>query len=57
MARITALTYNGWSLFVCLANPYQQTDAITSRPLLLQAPARVIRHAVQTRLTIRNPHA
>jgi len=57
MARITALTYNGWSLFVRLANPHQHTEAITSRPLLLQAPARVTRHAGQTRLTISHPHA
>jgi len=57
MARITALTYIGWSLFVRLANPRQHPEAITSRPLLLQAPARVIRHAGQTHLTISHPHA
>jgi len=57
MARLTALTYNWWSLFVRLANPHQHTEAITSRPLLLQAPARVTRHAGQTRLTISHPHA
>jgi len=39
VARITALTYNWWSLFVRLANPHQHTEAITSRPLLLHAPA------------------
>jgi hypothetical protein len=57
MARITALTYNWWSLFVRLANPHQHTEAITSRPLLLQAPARVTRHAGQTHLIISHPHA
>ena len=57
MARITALIYNWWSLFVRLANPHQHTEAITSRPLLLHAPARVTRHAGQTRLTISHPHA
>jgi len=57
MARITALTYNWWSLFVRLANPRQHTEAITSRPLLLNAPARLTRHGGQTRLTISHPHA
>jgi hypothetical protein len=57
MARITALTYNWWSLFVRLADPRQHREAITSRPLLLHAPARVTRHGGQTRLTISHPHA
>jgi hypothetical protein len=57
MARITALTYNGWSLFVRLADPCQHTEAITSRPLLLHAPARLTRHSGQTRITISHPHA
>jgi hypothetical protein len=57
MARITALTYNGWGLFVRLANPHQHTEAITARPLLLHAPARLTRHGGQTRLTITHPHA
>jgi hypothetical protein len=30
MARITALIYNWWSLFVRLANPNQHTEAVTS---------------------------
>ena len=57
MARLTALTDNGGSLFVRLVTPHQHTEAITSRPLLLQAPARVTRHAGQTRLTISHPPA
>jgi len=57
MARITALTYNGWSLFVRLADPRRHTEAITSRPLLLHAPARLTRHGGQTRITISHPHA
>jgi hypothetical protein len=57
MARITALTYNWWSLFVRLADPNQHTEASTSRPLLLTAPARLTRHGGQTRLTISHPHA
>ena len=54
VARITALPYNWWSLFVRLANPHQHTEAITSR---LHAPARLTRHAGQTRITITHPHA
>jgi hypothetical protein len=57
MARLTALTYNGWSLFARLADPHQHTEAITSRPLLLHAPARLTRHGGQTRITISHPHA
>jgi hypothetical protein len=57
MARLTALTYNGWSLFVRLADPRQHTEAITSRPLLLPAPARLTCHSGQTRITISPPHA
>ena len=57
MARLTALTYNGWSLFVRLADPCQHTEAITSRPLLLHAPARLTRRAGQTRITISHPQA
>jgi len=57
MARITALIYNWWSLFVRLADPTQHTEAITSRPLLLHAPARLTRHGGQTRITISHPHA
>jgi hypothetical protein len=57
MARLTALTDNWWSLFVRLADPRQHTEAITSRPLLLHAPARLTRHAGQTRITISHPPA
>ena len=57
MARITALTYSWWSLFVRLADPRQHTEAITSRPLLLHAPARLTRHSGQTRIVISHPHA
>lgn len=57
MARITALIYNWWSLFVRLANPDQHTEAITSRPLMLYAIGKQTRHAGQTHLTISCPHA
>jgi hypothetical protein len=57
MARMTALVYDWWSLFVRLADPRQHSEAITSRPLLLHAPARQIRHGAQTRIIISHPHA
>lgn len=57
MARTVALVYNWWSLFVRLANPAQHTEAITSRPLLLQAIGKVTEHAGQTRLTLTSMHA
>jgi hypothetical protein len=56
MARITALIYNWWSLFVRLANPNQHTEAV-SRPLMLYAIGKQTRHAGQNRLTIRSRHA
>ena len=40
-----------------LADPRQHTEAITSRPLFLHAPARLTRHAGQTRITISHPQA
>lgn len=57
MARMTALVYNWWSLFVRLADPDKHTESITSRPLLLHAPARLTRHGGQTRVTISHSHA
>jgi hypothetical protein len=57
MARTTALIYNWWSLFVRLANPHQHTEAITSRPLMLQAVGKQTRHANQTKLTLTSAHA
>jgi len=57
MARVVALTYNWWSLFVRLAIPERHAEAITSRPLLLQAVGRQTRHAGQTTLTITSTHA
>ena len=56
MARIVALIYNWWSLFVRLADPNQHTEAITSRPLLLHAVGRQTRHANQTTITVTSTH-
>jgi hypothetical protein len=57
MARTTALIYNWWSLFVRLAEPGKHTEALTSRPLLLQAIGKQTRHGGQTTLTITSTHA
>ena len=57
MARMVALVYNGWSLFVRLAQPHKHFEAISSRPLLLHGVATQTRHAGQTRLTITSTHA
>jgi hypothetical protein len=56
MARVVALIYNWWSLFVRLAIPERHAEAITSRPLLLHAIARLTRHAGQTTVTITSTH-
>jgi len=56
MARIVALIYNWWSLFVRLADPDQHTEAITSRPLLLYGVGRQTRHANQTTITVTSTH-
>ena len=57
MARMTALVYDWWSLFVRLADPDKHTESITSRPLLLHAPARLTRHSGRTRVSISHAHA
>jgi len=57
MARMVALVYNWWTLFVRLAQPHKHFEAITSRPLLLHGVATQTRHAGQTRLTITSTHA
>ena len=56
LAGIVALIYNWWSLFVRLADPDHHREAITSRPLLLQAIARQTQHAGQVTLTISSTH-
>lgn len=56
MARHVALLYNWWSLFVRLAIPERHAEAVTRRPLLLQAVAKQTTHAGQTRLSITSMH-
>ena len=57
MARLVALVYNWWTLFVRLAHPHKHFEAISSRPLLLHGVATQTKHAGQTRLTITSTHA
>jgi len=57
MARIIALIYNWWSLFVRLAIPEKHAEAITSRPLLLNAVGKQTTHSGQTTVTITSMHA
>ena len=56
MARHIALIYNWWSLFVRAAHPKARREAITSRPLLLNAVGRKTEHAGQTSLIITSLH-
>src|SRR5438445_6185610 len=56
MARIVALIFDWWNLFVRLAEPDHHREAITSRPLLLQAIGRQTNHAGRTTVTITSTH-
>ena len=55
-ARMIALVYNWWNIFVRLAEPDKHLEAITSRPLLLAGIAERTRHGRQTTLTIASTH-
>jgi len=44
MARITALVYNWWAIFMRLGIPDKHVEAVTSRPLALYGIARRTRH-------------
>ena len=56
MARIVALVYNWWNLFVRLAVPDQHLEAVTSRPLLLHSVGKLTQHGGQQKLTISHSH-
>jgi hypothetical protein len=56
MARIVALIYNGWNLFVRLAIPGKHHEAITSRPLLLTSVGRLTESGRQRRMVITSTH-
>jgi len=56
-ARMVALVYNWWNIFVRLAEPDKHLEAITSRPLLLAGIAERTRHGRQTTLRIAPAHS
>ena len=56
-ARLVALFYDWWNIFVRLVEPDRHMEAITSRPLLLHAIATRGRHARQTTITVASSHA
>jgi len=56
LAGIVALIFNWWTLFVRLADLDHRPEAITSRPLLMEAIARQTQHAGQVTLTISSTH-
>jgi len=57
MARIVAQVYNWWTIYAGLCVPERHAEAITSRPLLLYAVGRQIRHAGKTVLLLTSTHA
>ena len=57
MARITALVYNWWTIFMRLGIPDKHAEAITSRPLALHGIARRTHHSNQTTLEITSMHS
>ena len=56
IARMIALVYNWWSLFVRLVEADKHYEAIVSRPLLLHGVGKQTQHAGQTTLTITSSH-
>ena len=56
MARMVALIYNWWNLFVRLAIPDKHHEAITSRPLLLSSVGRLTESGRQRRMVITSTH-
>lgn len=57
MAGIIALIYNWWTIFVRLLVPEKHMEAITSRPLLLQAVGRQVQHGGQKTIQVNSNHA
>ena len=57
MARITALVYNWWTIFMRLGIPDKHAEAITSRPLALHGIARQTRHSNQTTVEVTSLHS
>ena len=57
MARMTALIYNWWTIFMRLGLPEQHAEAITSRPLAMYGIARRTKHANQITVDVTSMHA
>jgi hypothetical protein len=57
MARMTALIYNWWTIFMRLGIPDKHAEAITSRPLALYGIARRTRHSNQTTVEVTSTHS
>jgi hypothetical protein len=57
MARMIALIYNWWTIFVRLIEPDNHLEAITSRPLLLHAVGKQIQHAGHKIIQVCSHHA
>ena len=57
MARITALIYNWWTIYMRLGIPDKHAEAITSRPLALYGIARRTRHSNQTTVEVTSTHS
>lgn len=57
MARITALVYNWWTIFMRLGIPDKHAEAITSRPLALHGIAWRTRHGKQTKIEVTSTHS
>jgi Transposase DDE domain group 1 len=56
-ARMLALIYDWWNIFVRLAEPDRHREAVTSRPLFLSAIATRTRHARRTTIRVTSSHA
>lgn len=56
-SKMTLLFYNWWSIFVRLLSPDQHIEAITSKPILLNAIGRKITHADKQKLKITPMHS
>lgn len=56
-AQAVALIYNWWNLYLRMVEPSKHMEAITARPLLMTAVARVTEHANQRLIRITPLHA
>ena len=56
IGKFIALIYDWWNIFVRLVDPDAHREAITSRPLLLNAVGKLTQHGRQKILTITSTH-